>query len=141
MPRRQSQQVNVGQRACTVGAVRHEDARVTQRYVIRPELVIGLRRKLLQPGNQIAWREARAPAVTRIGHNSDYPVFGERATGPAFLCIRCPPGMRPFVKRMIGVEQPDQDIDVEQSAQSLKPLLVHQLAHALQRDDLAARGQ
>jgi hypothetical protein len=49
--------------------------------------------------------------------------------------------MRPFVKRVIGVEQPDQDTDVEQGAQSLNPLLVHQLAHALQRDDLAARGQ
>ena len=46
--------------------------------------------------------------------------------------------MGALVKRVVGIEQCDDDVDIEERAQRLYSILISQPVYVLERDDLAA---
>ena len=135
------QQIQVCYLARTVDSLRRECFSVTQRNSIGPEFMVGLSGELTKPGNQVTWREPRDLAVAGMGHDANHPIFREGTTGPAAFPIGCPPCMRAFVKSMVGIEQRDNHIHVQQAAHRSNPFLIPQIFNAFERYHFAAGCQ
>ena len=65
MPSRQRQQIEIGNLSRSVDSFHNKDGLITQRNIVRPELMIGLIGKCAESGNQVAGREVSGKKRTR----------------------------------------------------------------------------
>lgn len=148
MLHRKSEKVDVGELFRTEDAVSREQARVKQRDVIGPELVTGQFELHAQDGNCFGYRDG--PRVTATGNDSQEAVLRQRTTRPSLPTFRNPPRTGTLMMNVGGIEQGDEDIDIEQRAQLLFALagsrigkirLIEQVLNQLTRYDGAGSRQ
>jgi len=116
------QQIRIRQRTGTVQPFPGENRLISQRNVIRPKLMVSPADELTQLLNQLTGREVNRSTVAGIGHNPDYAVLNQRATGPSRALIGQPPAMGPQMKRVIRVEQRYKHVDIKQGAHQMPSL-------------------
>jgi len=107
-------EVYVGKLPWAMDSRRVNNVRIQQTDFIRPEFVDVL---LTSVGKMLHDSlDRQCVRIVRIRHDTDTTVLGDRTGSPAFSrVLRKPTHCRP-VQRVIGVEQGDQHVDVQQRA-------------------------
>lgn len=115
------QQIDIGNRPRVVKAVPEERGAVAQGQIVGPKLVVALAHKEVQLINQFPRPEFGHPGVRRVGHDSHDAIFSQRTAGPSALGLPLPPTVGAIMENMVRVQQSNQDIDVEQTANAQMP--------------------
>ena len=134
-----SDEVQISKMAASMNAISQKELRIAQRQRVRPESVICLRCKSREASNQIGRYKTAARTISGIRHDSNHAIFYQRAARPTFCKVFAPPVVRSVVKNVVAVQQCNQHIDVEQTAQCLNPFGIHQLANVLRGNYFAPR--
>ena len=109
---REGEEVSVGHLTGTVEKLPVDRARVEQARVAGPEGVVPA---ACRAGEAIDRRGDRHGArIARLAHDAHETVLGDRAGSPARGDLLFQPGPGAAVVGVVGVEQRDEDVDVEE---------------------------
>src|ERR1700735_2345946 len=106
------QQIQVGDLIGSKNAAWIEDGGVRDREVVWPEHVVGRFDLFGETTDSLGCRQRRA--ISSLRDNSCKAVLGQRARGPAILLIGLPPPLGALEMHMVGLQQRQKKVDVEQ---------------------------
>jgi hypothetical protein len=88
--------------------------------------VVGFPGEDPEPTEYLHAGEGMVRAVFWEGDDADQPIFGDGTTGPAFFFMFLPPEVGFFMEKVIGVEQGDQHVNIQEGPHGSDALLVHE---------------
>jgi hypothetical protein len=108
------EEVYVGKLPWAVDSRRVNSVRIQQADFVRPEFVDALLTSFGKTlHDSLDWQCVR---IARVRHDTHTPILGDRAGSPAFSRVLRKPTHCEPVRGVIGVEQCDQHVDVQQRA-------------------------
>ena len=110
----QRQQIEVRHLPRTVDVVRREHCGVSERHIVWPELMCGLSGERGQSTNQICWAEPAPLAVAIVRHDAHDAVLRDWTARPSLVVVIRPPLVGSFMEHVVGVEESDDDVHIEQ---------------------------
>jgi hypothetical protein len=119
-------EIYVGKLPWAMDSVRINNVGVQQTDCIRPEFVDIV---LASIGKTFQDRlDRQCVRIAGVRHYADTPVLGYWTGSPAFSCVLREPTHGDRVRRVIGVEQCDQHVNVQKRAHYLEPFEFEQPA-------------